>query len=76
MLKVVMVLCLVAAKMEESTFIYVEYNSMEECKEAFKELQQKELPEGIKDIYGTCSSKLILRDENTLKTEALIGNAR
>ena len=65
-----MVLCIVMANMQDSSFLYVEYDSMEECKEAFKRIQAKELPEGVKDVYGTCSNKLILRDEGTLKTDA------
>jgi hypothetical protein len=68
MLKVVMVLCIVMANMSQSSFMYLEYPNMEECKAAFKRMQEKELPPGIKDIYGTCSEKLILRDEKELTT--------
>lgn len=70
MFKVVMVLCIVMANMQQSSFLYVEYDTMEECLDAFKKIQDKELPPGVKDVYGTCSNKLILKDEKDLRTNA------
>lgn len=68
MLKIVMVICLVMTNMSDSSFYYVEYDSLQECKEGFERIKAKPLPPGVENIYITCSTKLILKDDKATTT--------
>lgn len=63
MSKVILVLCLVMANIKESSFIYIEYDTMQECMDAWKRIEASEPPPEVKAAYGVCTQKIKLNEE-------------
>lgn len=62
MSKIILILCLVMANVKESSFIYIEYDTMEECKEAWKRIEDSEPPKQVKEVFAVCTDKVQLNE--------------
>lgn len=63
MSKIILIICLVMANIQDSSFIYIEYDTMEECMEAWKRIEADTPPPEVKQAFGVCTDKVQLNEK-------------